>query len=70
MDLKKWFEQSGTTHTFFARKIGVNRMTVQKWLNKSSLPTFKNYLKIKEMTQGQVPYEEFLPQIQSSTTKS
>ena len=58
MKLKDWLTERGMPQAEFARRVGVNRTTLYQWLNGIAHPNYKNYLKIKEITNGQVKYEE------------
>lgn len=58
MKLKDWLKERGMSQAEFARRVGVNRTSLFFWLSGGSHPTYKNYLKIKEITDGKVKYEE------------
>lgn len=58
MKLKEWLKERGMTAAEFARRVGVNRCTVYLWLHRRKRPTYTNYLKIKEITDGKVKYDK------------
>lgn len=58
MKLEDWLKERGMPAAEFARRVGVNRCTVHLWLYKKAHPTYKNYLKIKKVTNNKVKYEE------------
>ena len=75
MNLQEWFEKSGMKYTVFAKRINMNRTTVYFWLKGECVPSYRNYQKIKEVTNGDVTYEEILhefnkTQVQRKTSKS
>lgn len=57
--LGKALEESGLTREAFAEKVGVEVMTVYRWLNKSSLPSRANQSRIMEVL-GEGPFERFV----------
>lgn len=58
MKLKEWLKERGMTAAEFARRVGVHRCTVFLWLHRRKEPKYRNYLKIKEITDGKVTYDE------------
>ena len=58
MKLRDWLKERGMLPSEFARRVGVSRCTVHLWLSGKAHPTYKNYIKIKEITDGRVKYEE------------
>ena len=70
MRLDEWIKKTGMPKAEFARRVKVDRVTLFKWLKNKVQPTYRNYLKVKEITNGEVSYEE-IPEAQVScdTTK-
>ena len=58
MQLKEWLKRQRISQLVFAELIGVDRATVSLWLTNKRHPTHANYLKIKEVTNGKVKYDE------------
>lgn len=60
MNLHEWLEKTEMKYCVFAKRVNINRTTLYLWLKKKTVPTYQNYLKIKEVTNGEVTYEEIL----------
>jgi transcriptional regulator with XRE-family HTH domain len=58
MKLIDWLKHQGMSQSELARQLGLNKAAVSLWLSGKQHPTYKNYLKIKELTKGRVSYEE------------
>lgn len=54
MSLQEWFDKTGMKYYVFAKKMGICRSTLYFWLKGKTLPSYKNYLKIKELTNDEV----------------
>ena len=59
MKLEEWMKRKRITAAELARKIGVSRSSVHLWLCKNRAPKYSNYLKIKELSNGRVKFEDF-----------
>lgn len=59
MKLGEWLKDRGMSAAEFGRRAGVDRCTVHLWIHKKATPRYKNYLKIKEVTNGKVKFEDF-----------
>lgn len=58
MKLKDWLKERGMFKAEFARRVGVSRKTVNNWISQSVRPTYDHYIKVKEITDDKVKYEE------------
>ena len=58
MTLKEWIKKNHLPTSEIANLLGVTRCTIYLWLNKKQAPSYKNYLKVKLLTKGEVSYEE------------
>lgn len=47
--IKQWFDASGMTQSEFASKVGVSRVTVNRWLNGSQIPDLYHVEKMMEV---------------------
>lgn len=47
--LKKWFEASGMTQSELAAKVGVSRVTINRWFNGSQIPDLRHVEKMMEV---------------------
>ncbi len=54
MDLKTYFETTGITQTFLAKKAGISRTTINKIVDGKILPNLKTAWAIEKATDGKV----------------
>jgi len=58
MTLKEWIKKNHLPVSEVANLLGVTRSTIYFWLHKKQAPSYRNYLKVKLLTKGEVSYEE------------
>ena len=54
MKLIIWLEKSAYTHTEFARKLGIDKSTLSRYINGSRKMPLKIAVKIEKLTKGDV----------------
>ena len=60
MKLKKYLEENGIVHGFFAKKIGVSAPQLSVWKSGQSRPKLEHMLKIEEITKGKVSVRDWI----------
>lgn len=70
MDLKTYFETTGVTQTFFAKKANISRTTINKILDNKIHPTLKTAWAIEKATDGKVTLYDWIKVFDSSKSNN
>jgi len=60
MKLFNWLEKVGHPDSWLAEKLGVSRAAVHGYRHGKSTPSLENAIKIVQITDGEVQYEDML----------